>query len=385
MNCKRARAATLAVAAIFGAAAAGAAIPIQHWVQPSGAQVYLVESPAIPMVDVQIDFDAGSRRDPADKAGLAGVTAGLTSRGILAAGSQAGLDENQLSEAWADLGATFGGSASNDRMSFSLRSLTYPDLLPKALALAARQLGEPAFPEAVWQRERERIGAGIREANTQPATVAARAFQAAVFGTHPYGYDTTEATLGRISVQDMMAAYRRLVEPCRAKVSIVGAVNRAQADAMATTLLSRLPVQQAARCEALPPVPEIAPLAAPSEQVIPFESAQAHVLVGQPGYQRRDPDYFPLMVGNYVLGSGGLVSRLSHEVREVRGLAYAAYSHFSPGLHAGAFTVGLQTRPDQAAEALRVSREVLVNSWLKARPKPSCTPPRATSPEALRC
>ena len=335
-----------------------AAIPIQQWTQPSGAKVYLVESPSIPMVDVRIEFDAGGRREPADKAGLAGVTAGMISKGIEARNGDPALDENQLGEAWADLGAGFGAGAGSDRMSFSLRSLTYPDLLPKAVQLASRQIGEPAFPEAIWQRERQRLAASIREANTRPATLAGRAYAAAVYGGHPYGYDTTEATLERIGVQDMRQMYR-LIEPCRAKVSIVGAVTRAQADAMVTTLLSRLPAAATGRCEALPPVAEVAPLAEPSVKEIPFASAQAHVLIGQPGHKRNDPDHFALLVGNYTLGGGGFVSRLSQEVREKRGLSYSVYSHFSPGLHAGAFTVGLQTRPDQAAQAVQVAREVL--------------------------
>ena len=341
-----------------------AAIPIQHWVQPSGAKVYLVESPSIPMVDFRLEFDAGGRREPAEKAGLASVTAGMTSKGITAAKGTAAtpypsaLDENQLSEAWTDLGAGFGGGAGSDRMSFSLRSLTYPDLLPKAVQLAARQLGEPAFPEDVWQRERQRFAAAIREANTQPATIAGRAYNAAVYGSHPYGYEMTEASLERISVQDMSQMYQ-LLEPCRAKVSIVGAVTRAQADALVTTLLSRLPAAAAGRCEPRPPVAEVAPLTAPVVREIPFASAQAHVLIGQPGYKRSDPDYFALMVGNYTLGGGGLVSRLSQEVREKRGLSYAISSHFSPGLHAGAFTISLQTRPDQAAQAVQVAKEVV--------------------------
>jgi zinc protease len=341
-----------------------AAIPVQHWTQPSGAQVFLVESATIPMVDFQIDFDAGTRRDPADKAGLARVTAGMASRGLTpatpASGSpyDAALDENQLSEAWADLGADFGGGASSDRMSFSLRSLTYPDLLPKAAQLASRQLADPAFPEAVWQRERQRIAASLREAKTRPATVAGLAYAPAVYGNHPYGYEMTEASLDRIGVQDMRQMYRTMVQPCRAKVSIVGAVTRAQADALVTTLLSRL-ASGAASCEPLPPVAEVEPLAAAVVREIPFASAQAHVLIGQPGYKRSDPDYFALLVGNYILGGGGFVSRLSQEVREKRGLTYSVYSHFSPGLHAGAFTVGLQTRPDQTAQAVQVSRDVL--------------------------
>jgi zinc protease len=353
------------VALSLAATSASAAIPIEHWTQPSGAKVYLVESPSIPMVDVRIDFDAGDRRDPEAQAGLSSVTAGMTSKGIEAAkpvpgqatAYQAAMDENQLGEAWADLGAGFDAEASRDRMSFSLRSLTDPELLPKAVDLASRQLGEPSFPPDVWERERQRISAAIREANTRPGTVAGHAYQHAVYGNHPYGYETTEQTLQRISVQDMRALYQHDLAPCRAKVSVVGAVTRAQADAMVTSLLARLP--SAARCDPLPAVPEVAPLAAPIERDIPFASAQAHVLIGQPGYKRSDPDHFPLLVGNYILGGGGFVSRLMHEVRELRGLSYSVYSYFSPGLEAGAFTVGLETRPDQAAEAVRVTRDVL--------------------------
>lgn len=345
--------------AIFSLNFAYAGIPIQHWSQPGGAKVWLVESPAIPMVDVQIDFDAGGRRDPADQAGLASVTAGMLSKGVAARGSEAALDENQLGEAWADLGASFSASAGSDRMSFSLRSLSYPDLLERAAMLAARQIGEPSFPEPIWQRDRERLSAAIREANTRPATVAGRAFSKGVYGDHPYGFEMTEATLARMDVADMRKLYARLIAPCRAKVSIVGALDRAQADVLVTKLLSRLPAGDATACAPLPSVPEVAPLTALQERRIPFDSAQAHVFIGQPGHKRDDPDFFALLVGNYTLGGGGFVSRLTTEVREKRGLSYSVYSYFSPGLHAGAFMVGLQTRPDQAEQALQVSREVV--------------------------
>jgi zinc protease len=353
-----------AFALMLGCGPAIAGIPIQHWTQPSGAKVYLVESPSLPMVDVRIDFDAGGRRDPAPQAGLASATAGMTSKGILAAREgTAGtalypqaMDENQLSEAWADLGADFDGGASSDRMSFSLRTLSYPDILPKAVQLAARQLGAPSFPDDVWQRERERMAAAIREANTRPGTIAGRAYAKAVYGPHPYGYEMTEESLARIGVADMRQMYNRMLSSCRAKVSLVGALTREQADGLVATLLSRLP---AGTCEPLPPVPEVQPLAAPLVEAIPFASAQAHVLIGQPGYKRSDPDYFPLLVGNYTLGGGGFVSRLTLEVREKRGLSYSVGSYFSPGLHAGAFTIGLQTRPDQAAQAIQVAQDVL--------------------------
>ncbi|TAM46227.1 MAG: insulinase family protein, partial [Burkholderiaceae bacterium] len=345
------------VAALFHSNSALAALPIEHWTQPSGAQVYLAQSPGIPMVDVEIDFDAGGRRDPAGKAGLASVTADMTSAGVLARGTDPALDENALSDAWADLGAGFDGSAGSDRVSFSLRSLTYPDLLGRAVRLAARQLGEPAFPSAVWERNRQRLDASLKEALTRPGTVAGRAFSAAVYGSHPYGYEMTQATLARIGVADMRAMYAGLILPCRAKVSLVGAVTRAQADALVTTLLSQLPATAA--CAPLPAIPEVQALAKAQDIRIPFDAAQAQVLIGQPGFKRADPDYFALTVGNYILGGGGFVSRLSSEVRQKRALSYSVYSHFTPGLHAGAFVVGLQTRPDQADEAVQVARSVL--------------------------
>ena len=336
-----------------------AAIPIQHWTQPGGAQVYLVESPAIAMVDIQMEFDAGSRRDPAAQAGLAGVTTGMMDKGLLAKDGAPAMDENTLSEAWADLGAQFGASASSDRMGFSLRSLTEPDLLDKAVALAARQIAEPAFPDAIWQRERQRLEASIKESYTRPGSIIGRAYAQAVYGTHPYGYQVTAETLSRISVDDMRKLHAASVVACRARISMVGAVTRAQVDAIVTRLLARLPQVPCASLPPLAQVPEVAPLAQAEEKRIPFDSAQAHVIIGQPGFKRDDPDYFPLIVGNYILGGGGFVSRLTLEVREKRGLTYGVSSYFSPGLHAGAFTVGLQTRPDQAAQAVALARDVV--------------------------
>ena len=356
---KTARRALLAGAiAVAGITGAQAALPIQHWTLANGARIYLVSTNALPIVDAQLDFDAGSRRDPAAQAGLASVTATMVEKGVRAGrNGEPALDQNALGEAWADLGASFDVSAGTDRTSYSLRSLSDPALLNKAVALAAREIGEPSFPDDVWQRERERINAAIKEANTKPATVTGRAFAADVYGTHPYGQEVTEETLARIDTAAMRQRYQQLIVPCRAKLSIVGAVTRAEAESIANTLLSRLPGPEA--CTPLPAIAPVAALTAPKDDRIAFDSAQAHVLIGQPGYPRKDPDHFALTLGNYVLGGGGFVSRLMNEVREKRGLTYSIYSGFAPGLEAGAFRVGFQTRPDQAEEAVKVSREVL--------------------------
>ncbi len=357
----------------FFSAGALAALPIQKFQLANGAVVHLVESPAIAMLDVQIDFDGGSRRDPPNKVGLAGMTAALLEKGVQTKNGQRdatsvgadepALDENALGEAWADLGAQFGASAGSDRFSFALRTLTEPDLLAKAVALAARQIAEPAFPDDVWQRDKQKVIAGIKESDTRPATLARRAYSQAVYGGHPYGHELTEAGVANIATADMRAFYQATVVACRARVNLVGAVNRAQAEQIATAMLARLPqASPQAPCSsvpALPPVAEVQPLAEAVQKTIAFDAAQAQVLMGQPGYKRSDPAFFPLLVGNYILGGGGFVSRLMTEVREKRGLTYGVYSNFAPGLHAGAFTVSLQTRPDQAKQALEVARQVV--------------------------
>lgn len=355
---KLARGAVFAGTAVLGLGSAQAALPIQHWTLANGAKIYLVATNALPIVDVQVDFDAGSRRDPAPQAGLASVTSAMVEKGVRAGkNGEPALDQNALGEAWADLGASFDVSAGTDRMSYSLRTLSDPALLGKAVALASREIGEPSFPDDVWLRERERINAAIKEANTKPATIAGRAFAQDVYGAHPYGQEITEETLARIDTATMRQRYQALIVPCRAKLSIVGAVTRAEAESVATTLLSRLPAADS--CAPLPAIAPVAALAAPKDERIPFDSAQAHVFIGQPGYPRKDPDHFALNLGNYVLGGGGFVSRLTNEVREKRGLTYSIYSGFAPGLDAGAFRIGFQTRPDQAEEAVKMSREVL--------------------------
>jgi zinc protease len=335
---------------------AQAAIPIEHWTHPSGARVYLVASPSIPMLDVQMDFDGGTRRNPPNQIGLAGAVAELFSAGVIAHAGRPALDENQLSEAWVDLGAQFGARVGTDRFSVSLRTLTEPDLLQRAVALAAQQLAAPAWPAPVWQRERERLLAALKEAETRPVTHASRAFGRAVYGSHPYGFEPVAETLQRISVDDMRLFYRRHVASCRAHVTLVGAIDRAGADRTVTQLMAAL---GANGCEALSAVGPVAPLASAVEVQLPFNAAQAQVLIGQPGVPRNDPDFFPLFVGNYILGGGGFVSRLTTEVREKRGLSYGVYSYFAPGLHAGAFQIGLNTRPDQAELAVGVARDVV--------------------------
>ena len=222
----------------------------------------------------------------------------------------------------------------------------------------ARVLQHPLFPEAILAREKVRLIAALKEAETKPESIAEKAFQKAVFGTHPYALlgsgevDTVE----KITVQDLRDFYRTHYQADHAVVAIMGDVTRAQAEAIAQQLTAQLPTSAAPAA-----LPKVAMKIAASEQRIPHPASQSHILIGAPGMARSDPDYFPLYVGNYILGGGGFVSRLMNEVREKKGLAYSVYSYFMPLKQPGAFQIGLQTKKEQADEALQLVRNTLAD------------------------
>ena len=328
---------------------ASAVLPIEQWTAPSGARVLFVRAPAIPMVDVAVVFDAGSRRDPAQRSGLAALTAGMLDAGV------PGLDEEQIAQALAEVGAQRGLNLSEDRVSVSLRCLSSASELEQALRITELTLRAPLFPEAVLARERERSIAALRESLTQPDYLAREAFDALLYPDHPYGRKPDQTSLGAISREDLIAFHRRHYRAADAVVAIIGDLDRAAAQAIAQRLTAGLPKGDA---QALPPMPPVA-IPKASERRLDHPASQSHLMIGSTSIAWGDPAQFALTVGNHILGGGGFTSRLTEQVRERRGLAYAVFSQVAPRLQPGPFIVQLQTQKEQTGEALRVVRETL--------------------------
>jgi len=329
---------------------------IQHWTAPSGAQVYFIENHDLPLLDVSVDFAAGTLYAPSDKTGLAGLTNGLLDNGAGA------LSEDQIAERLVDLGASLGGSADSDRAGLTLRTLSSPKEKDGALDLMRTVLAQPTYPAEVLAREKARTIAALQEADTRPDTVAGKRFSATLYGDHPYGRSATVESVSRISREDLLSFHQRFYTAKRAVVALIGDISRTEAETVAQRLTEALPKNDQAEATLMPvqlPKAETIRIAHPA--------AQSHILLGLPANRRDDPDFFPLQVGNYVLGGGGFVSRLMQEVREKRGYAYDVHSYFSPKLQEGPFTIGLQTRRDQADAALKVVNEVLAG-FLKSGP-----------------
>jgi zinc protease len=345
----------IASAFLFAAAAAHAGVRIEHWVAPSGANVYFVESHALPILDVEVDFSAGAAYDPPGKAGVADMT-----RGLLDAGA-GDMDEEKIAGRVVDLGIRLSGSGDYDRAGLTLRTLASPAERDAALDLMRTLLAQPTFPEAPLAREKTRTIAAIQEADTRPDAIAAKRFGAAIYPGHPYGVTATVDSVERITRADLVAFHRDYYSAPRAVVAIIGDVTRAEAEAMAQKLTAALPAGIADQ-----PLPAVK---SPQAEVVKVAhpATQSHIHIGLPAVRRGDPDYYALLVGNYSLGGGGFVSRLMKEVREKRGYAYSVYSYFAPRKLEGPFEVGLQTKREQVDAALKVTREVLAG-FLKDGP-----------------
>ncbi len=326
------------------------AVPnIQTWQSEKGANVYFVEAKELPIVDVQIIFDAGSARN-GEKAGLAGLTSSLLDEGA------GGLTADQISQGFDNLGANYGASAGYDSASISLRSLSDTAILEPALENLARVLVKPDFPEDSLARQKNRILIGIRSKQQSPGALANDAFFEKVFKGHPYAVPSsgTEESINDLIRKDVVGFHKKYYVVKNATIAIVGDLTTTQAKAMVEQLLKDLPVGKKPQ-----PIPKVQVLEEAAIVQIDHPSTQTHILLGQTGLKRGDPDYFPLYVGNHVLGGGGMVSRLFAEIREKRGLSYSANSYFSPMRENGPFTASLQTRTDQTEEALLVLQEHL--------------------------
>ncbi|MDR0529223.1 MAG: insulinase family protein [Zoogloeaceae bacterium] len=387
---------------IFLGAALGAAVfakdawqgvNLRHWQSPTGAQVFFVESRALPILDVQLDFRAGSLVEPMDKAGVAELVRALMPMG---AGD---LDETAIADRLADIGAKLSGGVEEDRANLSLRTLSAPlacavensgdcsalralgalEKREAALEIFRQILAAPRFDAKIFQREQTRLIAQLKDDLTRPQFLASRAFAAALYPRHPYGRSATPESLASITVEDARQFWKRHYavsgtagKPNGITLTMVGNLDVEEARQIAEQLLAALPVNRG-EAVSLPPAPEAArqggaqfldtaadvdkPLEA--EIRLPHPATQAHLYLGLPAIARGDPDFFPLLVGNYILGGGGFASRLMEEVRERRGLAYSVYSAFSPRLQSGPFFIALETKKEQADEALALVREVL--------------------------
>jgi zinc protease len=326
-------------------------VPIEHWQMKNGMDVYFVSMHEIPIIDVGVVFAAGSSRD-GDHAGLAMLTNAMLDEGT----KQHNAD--QIAQSFEDVGAKFSSSVELDYAMVSLRSMSDRNFLEPATTAFADVINNPIFPQQDFKRLQQQVLRALQEEEQEPGTIAEHAFYSTVYNGGPYGKPSlgTVDSVRPLSAEDVSRFYRRHYTASNAHLVLVGDLKRADAEKLAEKIAGGL-----SRGEGVPKLALInSPLKAEVKN-IRFPSAQTHVLIGQRAISRLSPDYFPLVVGNQILGGGVLTSRLYKSVREKGGLAYSVYSYFDAMKMAGPFMIGLQTRNEQAKNAIKIARETLAS------------------------
>lgn len=326
---------------------------IAHWQTQSGTPVFFVSTRHLPIIDVAVEFAAGSAFDPANKAGLASLTHTLLDMG---AGKR---NENEVADALADIGAELSGALGRDKASITLRSLRRE--YPAAVSILLDVLAQPQFAENVFKREQRIRVAALKDAMTRPAVMAGMTFARALYGQHPYGNLATPQSIGAIKRQEIVDFHRKFYNADNAFISIVGDLSAEEAHQLGEQISHTLPRGNKAQLSS-PPLASTA-----GDKKIPHAASQAHIHIGQTSVERTHPDYLALTVGNYTFGGGSFMSRLMQEVREKRGLVYSISSGFSAHKNGGAWQISLETKKSQANEATRLVHD-MVRDFVRTGP-----------------
>ncbi|BCN94217.1 peptidase M16 [Thiomicrorhabdus immobilis] len=331
-----------------------ASVQVESWQTQNGAKVMYVQTTQLPMLDIEMTFDAGSARD-GDVWGLAAMTSGLLGT------ETSKLNEEQVSETFNNIGAQIGSSVSRDNASISLRTLTRPNIMQKALNTFETLVSDSQFSQAIFEREMQRLKIALKQKTVNPQAIASDFLWKTLYGNHPYAHPTsgTLESVDKINLDNIKAFYKTHYVASNAVIAIVGNVDKTQAEKIAEQLTKNLPKGQI-----LPGLVTPKPLTQAQSIKIEFDSTQTYYSLAQLGIERGNPDYAALFVGNHILGGSGFGSLLVEEVREKRGLVYSVYSYFAPQKVNGPFLIGLSTKNASASQADKVVKDTL-NAFLK--------------------
>lgn len=326
-------------------------VPIEHWQTKNGIPVYFVSMHEIPIIDVSVVFSAGSSFD-GEHGGIATLTNAMLDEGTKLHSS------DEIAQAFEDVGAQFRSGVELDYATVSLRSMSDKKFLDPAVNVFTDVINNPTFPHQDFKRLQQQVLRALQEQEQEPGTIAEHAFYSALYNNGPYSEPSlgTVETVRQLSAEDLIRFYKHYYTATNAHIVLVGDISRPEAEKLAQKIVGDLAHGDKKNVLNLSDLSHSS-----SVKNIRFPSAQTHILIGQRAIPRLSPDYFPLSVGNQILGGGILTSRLYKTVREKGGLAYSVYSYFDATKLQGPFMIGLQTRNEQAKNAIKIARETLAD------------------------
>ena len=325
-----------------------AATKIQHLISPGGIEAWFVQDATVPLIAMEYAFGGGATQDPADKPGVGNLVGDLLDEG------SGDLDSKTFHERLERRAIELSFSSTRDTFRGSLRMLK--DTRDEAFDLLRMSLTSPHFDSADVERIRAQVISGLRSDTSNPGSLASRKFLEIAFGNHPYGRtpDGTLESVAKIDVADLKDYVRRVLARDTLKIAVVGDVDAATLGVLLDRTFGGLPAKAN-----LTPVADIEAARPPQRAFIPLDVPQTVVMFGGPGFKRNDPNFMAGYVVNHILGGGTLSSRLYHEVREKRGLAYSVFESLLWMDHSALFVGNTGTRADRAGETVEaVNKEI---------------------------
>lgn len=339
----------LATSAFLMGLTANGASQVETWKTKEGASVYFLHAPEIPIIDMIVSVDAGSLRE-GKQYGLASMTANMMTKGT------SKLNEEDFLTRLDDLQSSINTGASTTGTSFSLRSLTKPELLSPSLELFYEVLTEPEFNTKIFERERTQAIDSQKAILDNPSQLANELYYETLYPNTVIGATSKmlESSLKELTLEDLKKFRQKYYHANNAKIIFVGDMTQEEAKKIADHISKIL-----GQGEALPALPLIESVTTHKTVEKHYNSPQTQVIMGQPAIDRFNDDYLPLIVGNHLLGGSGLTSILMTNIREKEGLTYGIYSYFSAGVYEGPFTVSFSTKNESVADAIEKSKAVI--------------------------
>ncbi len=308
----------------------------------NGLRVIVAHSSDLPLVSADLTIRTGGWADPAGLSGVAGMTADMLTEGTKTRSAR------EIARQTEALGANLESGAGLESSSVSLNMM--PEKLSTGMAIMADVARNPAFAADELERDRAQTLDGLRVAYQEPGQISASAAAPVVFAGTPFGHVPagTPGSIARIKPGDLTALHTAWYRPDNAVLVLTGDITPEQGFALAEKTFGGW-AKPATR---LAPAPVIAPAGKPRAIVIDLPgTGQAAVNLAKPGIARSDPDYYPGIVANTLLG-GGYSSRLNLEIRVKRGLSYGASSALSANRTTGSFRAAAQTKNETAPQVL---------------------------------
>ena len=334
------------------AAGPAGAVTVERVVSPGGIEAWLVQDHLNPIIDMEVSFAGGSSHDPANRSGLASMTAALLDEGAGNMTSQ--VFQGRLEDLAVDL------SFESGKDSFRAHFKTLSANRDAAFDLLHLALTQPRFDADAIDRIRAQTLDELARSRQDPNSMAAREWFRLMFPNHVYGRESDGdiTSVKAISKADLKSFVAKELARNAMIIGVAGDILPQDLGVLLDRVFGTLPAQQQAI-----PVAEIAVPANIGTKLLPLKIPQSIAIYGEQGLKRNDPDWYAALVMNYILGGGGFSSWLTEEVREKRGLAYSVYSQLEPLRHTGLLVGAVATRNEKLAQSLSIIKE----QWARMR------------------